>query len=70
MHADEQNIALTAEYGKPIYHYHLHVIAIPVVKKKIKYSKRTKDKSLVGKVKKTLCKLAIVRNGKVKHNKN
>ena len=47
MHADEQNIALTEEYGKPIYHYHLHVIAIPVVKKEIKYSKRTKDKSLV-----------------------
>ena len=36
MHADEQNIALTEEYGKPIYHYHLHVIAIPVVKKEIK----------------------------------
>ena len=34
MHADEQNIALTEEYGKPIYHYHLHVIAIPVVKRK------------------------------------
>lgn len=33
MHADEKNIALTEEYGKPIYHYHLHVIALPVVKK-------------------------------------
>ena len=58
MHADEQNIALTAEYGKPIYHYHLHVIAIPVVKKEIKYSKRTKDKSLVGKVKKTIMQVS------------
>ena len=29
--ADELNVALTEEYGKTIYHYHLHVIAIPVV---------------------------------------
>lgn len=48
MHADELNIALTEEYGKPIYHYHLHVIAIPVVKKEIKWSQRCKDKSLIG----------------------
>lgn len=58
MHADEQNIALTEEYGKPIYHYLLHVIAIPVVKKEIKYSKRTKDKSLVGKVKETIMQVS------------
>ena len=58
MHADEKNIALTEEYGKPIYHYHLHVIAIPVVKKEIKYSKRTKDKSLVGKVKETIIQVS------------
>ena len=48
MHADELNTALTEEYGKPIYHYHLHVVAIPVVKKEIKWSKRCKDKNLVG----------------------
>ena len=58
MHADEQNIALTEYYGKPIYHYHLHVIAIPVVKKEIKYSKRTKDKTLVGKVKETIMQVS------------
>ena len=51
MHADELNVALTEKYGKPIYHYHLHVIALPIVKKEVKYSKRCKDKSLVGKVK-------------------
>lgn len=58
MHADEQNIALTEEYGKPIYHYHLHIIALPVVKKEIKYSKRTKDKSLIGKVKETIMQIS------------
>ena len=54
----KDNIALTEEYGKPIYHYHLHVIAIPVVKKEIKYSKRTKDKTLVGKVKETIMQVS------------
>lgn len=48
MHADELNTALSEEYGKPIYHYHLHVIAIPIVQKEIKWSKRCKDKSLIG----------------------
>ena len=48
MHADELNTALSEEYGKPIYHYHLHVVTIPVVKKEIKWSKRCKDKSLIG----------------------
>lgn len=48
MHADELNTALTEEYKKSIYHYHLHVIAIPTVRKEIKWSKRCKDKSLIG----------------------
>ena len=48
MHADELNTSLSEEYGKPVYHYHLHVIAIPVVKKEIKWSKRCKNKSLIG----------------------
>ena len=54
LHADEINTALTEEFGKEIYHYHLHVIAIPVVQKEIKYSKRCKDKSLVGKTKEVI----------------
>ena len=48
MHADELNTTLSEEYGKPVYHYHLHVIAIPVVQKEIKWSKRCKNKSLIG----------------------
>ena len=54
LHANELNTALTEEFGKEIYHYHLHVIAIPVVLKEIKYSKRCKDKSLVGKTKEVI----------------
>ena len=29
MHADEINKAVSEELGKPVYHYHLHIVAIP-----------------------------------------
>lgn len=54
MHADELNIALTEEYGKPIYHYHLHVVALPVVRKEVKWTKKCKDKSLIGTTKEVI----------------
>ena len=54
MHADELNTALTEEYGKPIYHYHLHVIAVPVVRKEVKWTKKCKDKSLIGTTKEVI----------------
>ncbi len=58
MHADELNVALTEKYGRPIYHYHLHVVALPVVEKQIKWSKRCKDKALVGTVKETVMQVS------------
>ena len=51
MHADEINLASSDKYGHPVYHYHLHIVALPVVQKEIKWSKRCKDKALVGTVK-------------------
>ena len=54
MHADELNSALTEKLGYPVYHYHLHVVALPVVEKEVRYSKRCKDPELVGKVKKVI----------------
>jgi len=48
MHADELHRGYLEEYGREMYHYHLHVIYVPVVQKEIKWSKRCKDKSLVG----------------------
>lgn len=54
MHADEVNLALTEKYGYPIYHYHLHIVALPVVEKQILWSKRCKDKALVGTIKETI----------------
>lgn len=51
MHADERNRSLSAEYGYDVYHYHLHVVYIPVVEKDIRWTKRCRDKALIGKVK-------------------
>lgn len=51
MHADEINLSLSDKYGHPVYHYHMHVMALPVVEKKVLWSKRCKDKALIGTVK-------------------
>jgi len=48
MHADERNRALSEQLGRDVYHYHLHVIYLPVVEKQVKWSKRCRDPSLVG----------------------
>jgi len=54
MHADERNVAISEEKGRDIYHYHLHVVYVPVVEKEIKWSKRCKDRDLVGTVKEVI----------------
>ena len=54
MHADELNTALTEQLGHPVYHYHMHVVALPVVEKEILWSKRCKDPELVGTVKEVI----------------
>lgn len=54
MHADELNIAMTEKYEKPVYHYHLHIMALPVVDKEVRWSKRCKDPALVGTVKEVI----------------
>jgi hypothetical protein len=64
MHADERNRALSEKLGYEVFHYHLHVVYIPVVQKEIKWSKRTKDKSLVGKTR-GIVKTVIIVNAPV-----
>jgi hypothetical protein len=54
MHADEINRAATDELGKEVYHYHLHVVVMPVVEKEILWSKRCKDPALRGTVKEVI----------------
>ena len=59
MHADERNRAMSEALGEDVYHYHLHVVYIPVVEKEIRWTKRCKDKSLVGKVKETVMQVSM-----------
>ena len=54
MHADERNSALSDQLGRDVYHYHLHVVYVPVVEKEILWTKRCKESALVGKVKETI----------------
>ena len=58
MHADERNRAMSEALGRDVYHYHLHVVYIPVVEKQVLWSKRCKDKSLVGTIKETITQVS------------
>ena len=59
MHADERNRAMSDTLGQDVYHYHFHVVYIPIVEKQILWSKRCKDKSLVGTVKETIQQVSM-----------
>lgn len=54
MHADERNKKMSEELGRDVYHYHLHVVYIPVVDKEVRWSLRCKDPALRGTVKKVV----------------
>lgn len=59
MHADERNRAMSEALGEDVYHYHLHVVYIPVVEKEIRWSKRCKDESLRGTVKERVMQVSM-----------
>jgi len=58
MHADERNRAMSEALGEDVYHYHLHVVYIPVVEKQIFWSKRCKDEALRGTVKEVITQVS------------
>lgn len=58
MHADERNRGLSDELGRDVYHYHLHVVYIPVVIKEVLWSKRCKDPVLRGTVKERIVQIS------------
>ena len=58
MHADERNRAMSEALGEDVYHYHLHVVYIPVVEKEILWSKRCKDTALRGTVKEVITQVS------------
>ena len=54
MHADERNSKLSEQLGRDIYHYHLHVVYVPVVEKNLYYKKNNANPELAGKLKATI----------------
>lgn len=58
MHADERNRAMSEALGQDIFHYHMHVVYVPVVEKQVLWSKRCKDPALVGTVKDTVMQVS------------
>lgn len=59
MNADERNRAMSDALGQDVYHYHLHVVYVPVVEKEIKWTRRCKDPSLVGTVKERIMQVSM-----------
>lgn len=57
-HADERNSPMSEALEQDVYHYHLHVVYVPVVEKQILWSKRCKDPALVGTVKETIIQVS------------
>ena len=58
MHADERNKAMSEALGQDVYHYHMHIVYVPVVEKKILWSKRCKEPALRGTVKETIMQVS------------
>lgn len=80
MHADERNAGMSKALGYDVWHYHLHVIYVPVVEKQVLWSKRCKDPLLIGTVKETIMQVSHSKkwqsqpvfdeSGKTMHTKN
>ena len=58
MHADERNRAMSEALKQDVFHYHMHVVYIPVVEKQVLWSKRCKDPSLVGTAKEIIMQVS------------
>lgn len=58
MHADERNSSMSGALGRDVFHYHMHVVYIPVVEKQVLWTKRCKDPALVGTVKETIMQVS------------
>jgi len=54
MHADERNDSVSEQLGHDVYHYHLHVVYIPIVEKEVYFKKNNKNPELAGKLKEVI----------------
>lgn len=67
MHADERNQGMSKALGYDVWHYHLHVVYVPVVEKQILWPKRCKDPALVGTVKETVMQISHSKKWQSRH---
>ena len=58
MHADEKHKALSDEFDRDVYHYHLHVVYVPVVRKEVYFKKKNKNPALAGKLKEVIAQIS------------
>jgi len=78
LHADERNKELSRQLGYDVYHYHLHVVYVPVVDKEIYFKKNNKDPEKAGKLREVIKQVSNSKkwpkhkqydeNGEVKRN--
>ena len=61
MHADERNRALSEFLRRDVYHYHMHVVYIPVVEKKVCWTQRCKNAELIGQIKEKIIQVSMSR---------
>ena len=54
MHADERNVSASDQLGHDVFHYHLHVVYIPVVDKEVYFKKNNKNPELAGKLREVI----------------
>ena len=58
MHADEINRAMTEALAREVYHYHLHVVYVPVVEKQILWSTSRPNASVMARLISSACMTA------------
>jgi len=58
MHADERNKAESERMGRDVFHYHLHVVYVPVVQKEVYFQKNNKDPEKAGKLKEVITQVS------------
>ena len=63
MHADEINRAMTEALGREVYHYHLHVVYVPVVEKQISGRNAARTRHWSAPSRRLSCRSAGARSG-------
>lgn len=66
MHADERNRAMSEALGQDVYHYHLHVVYVPVVENRFSGRSGARISPLWARSRRPLCRSAGAKSGNPK----